>query len=141
MSLSKFWEMKYMDNKALINFNPASTDIIHSFSNGKLPMPYTNEIFLLAVYIAGLNYYEGNNIKSELAIGDKLLLRREESNKYDSLAIEIYDSKNRKLGYVPKAKNEVMARLMDGGKLIYAIITEIEYEYLNIKVDVFMSDF
>ncbi|QXE20677.1 HIRAN domain-containing protein [Clostridium sp. 001] len=130
-----------MDDKALIKINTSGTSLINSFSTGNLPMPYTNEIFLLNIWIAGLNYYEAHSIEDELNVEDKLLLKRESKNQYDNLAIEIYDAKNRKLGYVPKAKNEVISRLMDGGKLLYGIITEIEYEYLEISADIFMSDF
>lgn len=75
--------------------------------------------------------------------GEKLKLIREPENKYDRLAIRINDSKGNKLGYIPRAKNEVLASLMDAGKLIYAVLDEkITDSYdVDIKVSVFMQDF
>ena len=54
----------------------------------------------------------------------------------------IYDQKERKLGYLPRAKNEVPARLMDAGKLLFGKIETSERidQWLKITVRVYMKD-
>lgn len=137
--------MLQMDNKSLIKTGNKSIGILNSFSNGSLPMPFESEIFLLKVKIAGLSYYELSQIKNQLKNEDRLILKREPNNKYDKLAIEVYYNKNIKLGYVPRNKNEVIARLMDAGKVIYGIINSFnlnEYnDYLEIDMDIFMKEY
>lgn len=137
--------MLQMDNKSLIKTGNKSIGILNSFSNGSLPMPFESEIFLLKVKIAGLSYYEVSQIKNQLKNEDRLILKREPNNKYDKLAIEVYYNKNIKLGYVPRNKNEVIARLMDAGKIIYGIINSFnlnEYnDYLEIDMDIFMKEY
>ena len=59
-------------------------------------------------------------------MGDRLNLVREPHNEYDNLAILVNDPKGRKLGYVPRRGNAAPARLMDAGKLLYAIIDDID---------------
>lgn len=134
-----------MENKSLIKTGNKSIEILNSFSKGSLPMPFESEIFLLKVKIAGLIYYEASQVKNELKNEDKLILKREPDNKYDKLAIEVYYNKNIKLGYVPRNKNEVIARLMDAGKIIYGLINSFnsnEYnDYLEIDIDIFMKEY
>lgn len=134
-----------MENKSLINAGNKSIGILNSFSNGSLPMPFESEIFLLKVKIAGLIYYEVSQVKGELKNKDKLILKREPNNKYDKLAIEVYYNKDIKLGYVPRNKNEVIARLMDAGKIIYGLISSFNSnennDYLEIDMDIFMKEY
>lgn len=134
-----------MENKSLIKTGNKSIGILNSFSNGNLPMPFETEIFLLKVKIAGLTYYEVSQVKSELKNKDKLILKREPNNKYDKLAIEVYYNKNIKLGYVLRNKNEVIARLMDAGKIIYGLINSFDSnqynDYLEIDIDIFMKEY
>lgn len=58
---------------------------------------------------------------------------REPENEYDELAILVKDEKGHKLGYVPRRCNRVPARLMDAGKLLYAVVDDIN---LNDEEDV-----
>lgn len=104
--------------------------------------PYIQEIYLLECHIAGTGYLDLDEIEPELNAGDPLLFRREPDNFFDHLAVAIYDQKERKLGYLPRAKNEVPARLMDAGKLLFGKIETKERvnNWLKIMVRVYMKD-
>ena len=43
------------------------------------------------------------------------------------------------MGYVPKADNEILSRLMDAGKYFYAVLKEYDIENNYAKVDIYMS--
>ena len=64
------------------------------------------------------------------------------NNKYDELAILVKDQNDNKLGYVPRKKNPILARLMDAGKLIYGTVKTINNDdsYINIEMEIFMDD-
>jgi hypothetical protein len=115
-----------------------------AFGGDGLPMPFVKEIFLISCHIAGTSYSKDiDKIEKELHLNDILLLRRDPKNPHDELAILVLDEKGRKLGYVPQAQNEVIARLMDAGKLIFGKIEEKQYKnsWLKINIRLFMRDF
>ncbi len=121
--------------------------LIYSPLAGELSKPFSRQIFLTHVTVAGTNHIR--NIKklvSELSEEDRVILLREPKNPYDELAILVKDSKNRKLGYVPRARNHVMARLMDAGKLLYGVVTEVNgpdddgFPWDAITIAIYMED-
>ncbi|HOA35005.1 MAG TPA: HIRAN domain-containing protein [Bacillota bacterium] len=117
--------------------------IIQGYFGGNVQiLPYIQEIFLMECHIAGTSYLDLEAVEAELKVGDALLFRREPDNVHDHLAVAIYDRKERKLGYLPRAKNEVPARLMDAGKLLFGKIEAKEWmgKWLKITVRVFMKD-
>lgn len=85
-----------------------------------IPMPFGREIFLLRVDVAGTAYYDIKSVAETLEVGQELVLKREPDNPHDALAIEILTLGQMKLGYVPRADNPVLARLMDAGKTLSA---------------------
>ncbi len=74
-------------------------------------------VSLLECHIAGTSYRPSGleDVEPFLVRGAVLRLEREPQNKFDDLAIAVYDQNRRHLGYVPRAKNEVLARVMDAG--------------------------
>jgi hypothetical protein len=60
-----------------------------------------------------------------LVVGAPLGLRREPANPHDELAIEILAESGLKLGYIPRHRNPVLARLMDAGKQLLATVASI----------------
>ena len=64
--------------------------------------------------IAGFTYWEGCIAFSELKMGSKLELVREENNRHDTDAVAIYHN-DMKLGYIPKYKNELISQFLDMG--------------------------
>jgi hypothetical protein len=69
--------------------------------------------------VAGMYYYDAESVLPSIVHMDELELRREPANRYDHRAIEVY-FKGRKLGYVARVDNEVLANLMDGGTKLFA---------------------
>jgi hypothetical protein len=94
-------------------------------------------------YIRGLVYYDYMLVHEELKIDDRLTLKREPKNEYDKYAIEVY-FEDKKLGYLPKTENKVIANLLDSGKDVFAIVQKIDSDksetYRGLFVHVMMND-
>jgi hypothetical protein len=75
--------------------------------------------------LAGFRYYEGKRLWSEMKVGDTLQLVREPANSYDPNAVRV-EWQSHKLGYVPRADNQALARFMDRGSKAEARITRLK---------------
>ena len=73
------------------------------------------QILLARLHVAGTAYYDAEAAADRLRPGQRLALRRQPENRYDALAIEVLGPEGHKLGYVPRRRNEMPARLMDAG--------------------------
>lgn len=82
-------------------------------------------IVLGAQPLAGYQYYAGKRVWNELKVGDVLALIRETDNPHDSNAIRV-EWHGEKMGYVPRAGNEDLARLLDQGAKISARIVHLK---------------
>lgn len=96
-----------------------------TFDRQRLSLPFGRDIFLLETHVAGLAYHQANTAVPGLAVGQSLTLRREPANPHDTLAIEILALSGLKLGYIPRHRNPVLARLMDAGKQLLASVESI----------------
>lgn len=97
-------------------------------------------LLLLDSVVAGFSYYDGEKVWERLRTGDTLTLKREPLNPYDEKAIEIY-WRDKKIGYVPRVDNSVIAQMMDRGeKLICSItwlkVSDDSWERIGIKIEV-----
>ncbi len=118
-------------------------EIVGGGGGANLSKPFSREIFLVETHIAGTSYISNiDALAKNLDRGVKLNFFREPNNKYDKLAIVIKDSSSNKIGYVPREKNEVLARLMDAGKLIYGIVKNKEkiQNWYRIEIKIFLKD-
>lgn len=78
-------------------------------------------VSLLETNVAGLDYADRFwELERETQVGDLLRLVREPQNPFDSFAVALFDAKNRKLGYLPRKENKVVAQLLDAQKNLYA---------------------
>ena len=132
-----------MDNNS--NIIPLETweKMTPLIKSGVMPAPFIQELFLMECDIAGTGYVDGiEKICDSLPEEAILTFVREPKNPHDVFAIRIDSANGEKLGYVPRRKNEVLARLMDGGKLLYGKILkkEIVNDWVNIRIKVFMRD-
>jgi len=116
-------------------------EILHNTTG--LGKPFAKNIYLIEAHVAGTSYVENiEEIEPELREGAKLKFLREPENPFDKLAIKVLDENGNKIGYVPRAKNEILARLMDAGKLLYATIYEKDFEgdWLKITMQIYLAD-
>ena len=131
-------------SKDIVAINPRIINLlINSFGKDGLPLPYVKEIFLMKCHIAGTSYRKNiKAIEKELQEKDLLVFKRETDNQHDKLAIVIFDTKGQKLGYVPRDRNEVIARLMDAGKLIFGKLERKQWrdDWLKADIRVYMRD-
>jgi hypothetical protein len=109
----------------------------------QIAKPFEEAIYLVDVHIAGTTHIEGiEELVANLSVGDKLTFQRDKENLYDELAIKVMDQDGNRLGFIPCDNNEILARLMDGGKLLYGEITKKELlnRWHKINMRVFLSD-
>lgn len=116
-----------------------------TMNNGLSEMlkPLVNEIYLITTYIAGTMYIYETAVFDEIEDGCELSLKREPDNDYDTYAILVLNRSGRKLGYVPRNDNRIIARLMDAGKQMKVTVKEIERddEDIDVSIRIYMIDF
>ncbi len=131
-------------DKSLVPIDPALLALIHgSFGKDGALMPFAREIMLVECQIAGTSHRDVKTIEPTLAPGVLLVLKREPGNVHDPLAIMIFNEAGAHLGYVPRAKNEALARLMDAGKLLFAKLESKDWQgdWLRVEVRVYLRDY
>lgn len=121
--------------------NSNISSILHG--NIDIGKPFSNNIYLIDAHIAGTSHVENiKDIEPSLTIDKKLKFLREPNNEYDDRAIKIVDENDNKIGYVPRNKNEILSRLMDGGKVLYGTIYDKEFfgEWIKITIQIYLED-
>jgi len=78
-----------------------------------------------ALPVAGFQYHAGKRVWNDLKVGDELSLVREPDNPYDPRAVRV-EWRGEKLGYVPRAGNETVAKLLDQGVRLSGRITHLQ---------------
>ena len=118
------------------------TLVTGSFHSNGMPMPFVQEIFLLDCHIAGTSHQNLKEIAPGLNLSDLLIMKRDPNNKYDEHAILILTKKGEQLGFIPREKNEVIAHLMDAGKIIIGKIIEKKWhgEWLKMMIQIYMRE-
>ena len=109
----------------------------------RLPAPYQQDLLLLRTEIAGTTHTTGiEELEPFLRPGERLELVRVPDNPSDPNAIKLYTRDGVKLGYVPRQENQILARLMDAGKLLYAVIREKSWRgaWLQLGIDIYMTE-
>ena len=124
---------------------PTDTNLPSLFhiNGGSLTMPFKREISLLECHVAETNFRPHiAGIEPTLTAGAKLKLQREPRNEFDESAIAVYDAENNKLGYIPKNKNEVLAKLLDAGKSLSAKLVAKQWNdsWLKLDIEIFLND-
>lgn len=110
---------------------------------GNTILPFSKEIFLQEITIAGTGYCdEIDRLSPKLVPNTVLSLKRDPKNKHDELAIEVL-FENIRIGWVPRTQNNVVARLMDAGKNLLARVTKTHTEsdmWISIECEMYMID-
>jgi hypothetical protein len=118
-------------------------DLVHSNTGIDLIKPFSKDIFLIEVHIAGTTHIDNmNELEPKLVEGLEVVFFREPDNQYDKNAIVVKDKEGNKLGYVPRAKNEILSRLMDAGKLVFGKVKskEIIDKWVKIEMEIYLKD-
>ena len=128
---------------SLVSIDPALLALIHgSFGKDGGLMPFAREIMLIECEIAGTSHRDLKDVEPGLLPGALMVLKRDAGNPYDALAIMILSESGHPLGYIPRAKNEALARLMDAGKILFARLEAKSWQgdWLRAEVRVFLRD-
>lgn len=108
-----------------------------------VPMPFESKIVLFeSIRVAGTSHAPGIDVTMPQIPDDASLdLVREPDNPADTRAIRI-EHDGRKIGYVPADKNELLARLMDGGKTIRGALvsSELQGNWWKVHMEVSLID-
>ena len=130
----------------LIKYENNELAIAMSGSIDELARPFCRDIFLIRSYVAGTAYV--TDIKKRIRgikENDELYLKREPSNPADKRAILVLNKKGEKIGYVPRRDNTVLASLMDGGKHLFGIVTDVDSDEYDdavfIDMDLYLKDY
>lgn len=84
-----------------------------------------HRIILQTSPLAGFQYHAGRALFPLLAPGDHLALWRESDNPHDPKAVRV-EWRGAMLGYVPRADNLDLARLMDSGTQVEGRIVHLQ---------------
>jgi hypothetical protein len=128
----------------LVSIDPALVALMHnSFGKDGALLPFASEIMLVECQVAGTSFRDLEAIDPGLTAGTLLPLKREPGNAHDPLAIMILTESGHHLGYVPRVKNEALARLMDAGKFLFARLEAKAWQgsWLKAEVRVFLRDY
>ena len=126
----------------LIKLNPQLMSLLHN-NGGQDIIPFGREIFVINVYVAGIQYCKTiAQIQDQITDTTHLTMRRQPKNEVDQNAIGIYFNQTR-IGWVPMKDNLVIARLMDAGKLFNCKVVSINRQDPSrprINVSIYMVD-
>ncbi|MBP5334909.1 MAG: HIRAN domain-containing protein [Bacteroidales bacterium] len=126
----------------LIKLNPQLMSLLHN-NGGQDIIPFGREIFVINVYVAGIQYCKTiAQIQDQITDTTHLTMRRQPENEVDQYAIGIYFNQTR-IGWVPMKDNLVIARLMDAGKLFNCKVVSINRQDPSrprINVSIYMVD-
>lgn len=107
-----------------------------------LPEAFAQEIYLMSFPLAGVMFHAAaSGIEASLA-GEDLAIVREPDNRHDKYAVGLLTTDGRMLGYIPRDRNRIPARLIDAGKGLRARVKGIRYQesHPEIKVALYMEN-
>ena len=132
-----------MDQNNQTGLSQTDPNLLKLISQGTITFKaFDEDILALESIVAGTSYLNLQEIEKEIIPKEtELTLQREPENEFDKFAIKLI-YKDNKLGYIPKSKNQTIARLMDVGKQFYAKVATKEWEgkWLRMDLEVFLKD-
>lgn len=118
--------------------------IAGQYAASGLEKPFANKILLIeGSYIAGTTHVEGlEEMLSGVQVGDRLDFRRDPENLFDEWAIKVILPGKGRVGFVPADTNQILARLMDGGKCVFGQVSGIEQlgHWTKVSMEVYLDD-
>ncbi len=104
--------------------------------------PMSRDILLFTTKIANTYKLKDKMPLLKLTIGDHLFFSLGDS-KYEDNQIVIKNKNDEIVGYVPEADSTIFARLMDAGKMLFAIVKSVSHtsSVPLIEIDIYLQDF
>lgn len=106
-------------------------------------MEHTGICFIEETTIAGTNHVANiHEIARQIPRDAQLTLEHDDRNPYDPWAVRVLDGQGNRLGYVSCDCNEVVARLLDGGKRVMGRLRHIANveAWTRIEMGVYLYD-
>lgn len=108
-----------------------------------VPVPFGNQICLAEdMVVAGTSHVPNiDRIAERLGAGDELRFERDKGNLHDAWAVKVLAGSER-VGFVPCGNNEMIARMMDGGKRVFGKVVAKERRgtWNKIHMEVYLDD-
>ena len=78
----------------------------------------------------------------EILVGDELSFIRQPEHVDSCWAIRVTNRQGNVVGYVARDVEEILARLMDGGKRVYGKVTDVSLhgQHTNVRMEVYLDD-
>ena len=102
----------------------ASSALCLALWAGAAPAEDSVRLVVQSSHLAGFRYHAAAEVFDELRVGDLLELARESDNPHDANAVSL-SWRGRKLGYVPRRDNEVLAWSLDRGERLRGRISRL----------------
>lgn len=104
--------------------------------------PMSRNILLFITKIANTYKLKDKLPLLKLIVGERLLFKRGQS-KYEDDQIIINNEKGELVGYIPEADSSIFARLMDAGKMLFAVVKSISHSSSVplIEIEIYLQDF
>ena len=119
----------------IVKLTPELLAVFAGSENANSLMPFTREIFLLDIVVAGTSFCKTlGEVLPYLEEGTMLKMVRDPDNEHDEYAIAIYYGETR-IGWVPRDLNQVVPRLMDAGKMFFCRVHKISEIHGWVKID------
>ena len=106
--------------------------------------PFASKIKIIeGIRIAGTTHV--NNIEAiaaGLEPGTELRLVHDIDNQFDRWAVKVLTKSETRIGFLPADVNEIPARLLDGGKRVFAQVVAVEHKgsWCKIEIEVYLDD-
>lgn len=113
-----------------------------------LAPPPEGSVWLLTTYVSGTRYFDVSEGEVPVEGGMQLRLHREPDNEWDEHAVAVHLESGEKIGYVPRRKNTLLARLMDGEERLFGRIERLRWsrrsreqtkDRLSVEMSVFLD--
>ncbi|MDL2254287.1 HIRAN domain-containing protein [Ruminococcaceae bacterium OttesenSCG-928-I18] len=93
--------------------------------------PLPDDVAHIGVTCAAGLFAADKQAVSEIKEQDTLIFVREPDNQYDANAIRVDDTAGRKIGYIPKSENMLIAQLMDIGAIFHGTVIAVPTDKEN----------
>lgn len=99
--------------------------------------------FIERTSIAGTAHVPGiRHLAQRLVRGESLVLKRDAQNRHDVFAVSVQDARGNSLGYLSCEHNEIVSRLLAGGKHVSGLVRSVSQvgRWTKIEMAVILND-